>query len=209
MLSGGFRCILHRVAWPSGHSPGRWVVCEKSYWRPHACEMLFPIPAWSSGQWFVAGLYQQQIIATPCQFSLHLGMGRGRGARGRGLWPLPDHLPGEALVLFSQFSAHSPVHDAGGVTATLKLHSPDCAVCQTQPHLPFSFDSCNSQPHKNFQKHNGFTETLFALEELCTAQFWALQKPVREEMLTSFYRICEASWLPNNTSLHARHSFIT
>lgn len=120
-------------------------------------------------------------------------MRKGRGERGRGLWPLPDHLPGEVLVLFSQFSAHSPVHDAGGVTVTLKLHSPDCAVCQTQPHPPFSSDSCNSRPYKNFQNHNGFTETLFASEELCTAQFWALQKPVREEMLTSFYRICEAS----------------
>lgn len=53
------------------------------------------------------------------------------------------------------------------------------------------------------------TETFFSLERLCTAQFQALWKPAREEMLTGFYCICVASWMPNNTALRAWHSFIT
>lgn len=92
--------------------------------------------------------------------------------RDRGLWPLPDHLPGEALVLFSQFSAHSPVHDAGEATVTLKLHSPDCAVCQTQLSLVFSFDSCNNtRISKTTMTRPCFNESVFASGSLCMAQF--------------------------------------
>ena len=109
---------------------------------PQRCSSLFLLAPQGSNLLLV--YTSSKLLQLPCQFNLHLGTGRGRGVRDRGLWPLPDHLPGEVLVLFSQFSTHSPAHDAGGATETLKLHSPDCAVCQTQLNLPFSFDSCNS-----------------------------------------------------------------
>lgn len=160
---------------------------------PQRCSSLFLLVPQGSNLLLV---YTSSKLQQPlCQFSLHLGTGRGRGLRDRGLWPLPDHLPGEVLVLFSQFSARSPVHDAGGATATLKLHSPDRAVHQTQLNLSFSSDSCNSQPYKNFQNRNG--KTLLHGNPFCFGNtvYGSILSPskAREETLTSFYRICVAS----------------
>lgn len=48
-----------------------------------APEMLFPIPARSPGQSFVAGLYQQQIIATSMPIQLASGNWERWGAEGQ------------------------------------------------------------------------------------------------------------------------------
>lgn len=145
---------------------------EKIFWRPYASEMSSLLLHAPQGNNLLLVYTSSKLQQPPCQFNLHLGAGRGRGVRDRGLWPLPDRLPGEVLVLFSQLSSHSPVHDAGGATAALKLHSPDCAVCQACLNLPSYSDFYTIHTLMRIYKNTGARplspETHFVFLWLCS-----------------------------------------
>lgn len=175
---------------------------------PQRCFSLFLLAPEGSNLLLV--YTSSKLQQTPCQFNFHLGTGRGGVVRYRGLWPFPDHLPGEVLVLSSQFSSQSLVHNAGGAMATLKLHSPDCAVHQVNLNLPSYSDSYSSHPYKNFQNHRD--KTLLHWNPFCIGEtmYGSVLSPCknREEMLTTFYYICVVSQMANKTPFHACHSFI-